>query len=202
MQNDMCCGGECGENVLPIIGQEIPEIHFEMFHQKAFKKTSFSEFRGKWMVLFFYPADFTFVCPTELEDLAHHYEEFQKMGVEVCGVSTDTVFTHKAWHDHSPAIAKVHYPLIADPTSLITRSFGVYIEEEGLARRGTFIIDPDGILQAYEVHANNIGRSVTELIRKIEAAQFVREHGGEVCPANWKPGAKTLTPGIELVGKI
>ncbi|MDQ5976458.1 MAG: hypothetical protein QG664_371 [Patescibacteria group bacterium] len=202
MQNDMCCGGGCDGNELPMIGQEVPNLHFEIFHQKGFKKTSLADFREKWLILFFYPADFTFVCPTELEDLAHHYEKFQAMGVEVCGVSTDTVFTHKAWHDHSKAIAQVTYPLIADPTGLLSRSFGVYIEEEGLARRGTFIIDPDGVLQAYEVHANNIGRSVDELIRKIEAAQFVREHGGEVCPANWKPGAKTLTPGVELVGKI
>lgn len=202
MQNDMCCGGGCGENELPLIGQKIPDLPFEMFHKNGFKKTSLAKFEGKWLILFFYPADFTFVCPTELEDLARHYEKLQALGVEICGVSTDTVFTHKAWFDHSKAISQVTYPLIADPTSIISRSFGVYIEEEGLARRGTFIIDPDGILQAYEVHANNIGRSVDELIRKIEAAQFVREHGGEVCPANWKPGEKTLTPGIELVGKI
>ncbi len=198
----MCCGGDSGENMLPIIGQEVPDIHFEMFHKKAFSSSNLEALRGKWAVLFFYPADFTFVCPTELEDLAENYAAFQKLDVEIYGVSTDTVFAHKAWHDHSPAIAKVEYPLVADPTATLARSFGVYIEEEGLARRGTFIIDPDGILQAYEVHANNIGRSATELIRKIEAAQFVREHGGEACPANWKPGKKSLTPGIELVGKI
>lgn len=202
MQNDMCCGGGCGENMTPMIGQMVPDFHFEMFHENQFKKSDMEAMRGKWAVLFFYPADFTFVCPTELEELAQNYAKFQELGVEIYGVSTDTVFTHKAWHDHSQAIAKVTYPLIADPTGTLTRSFGVYIEEEGLARRGTFIIDPDGILQAYEVHANNIGRSAAELIRKIEAAQFVREHGGEVCPANWKPGAKTLTPEIDLVGKI
>ena len=202
MQNDMCCGGGCNENMLPVIGQEVPNFGFEMFHENKFKKSDIEAMKGKWAVLFFYPADFTFVCPTELEELADNYAKFHEMGVEIYGVSTDTVFTHKAWHDHSHAIAKVSYPMIADPTGIITRSFGVYIEEEGLARRGTFIIDPDGVLQAYEVHANNIGRSAVELIRKIEAAQFVREHGGEVCPANWKPGAKTLTPGIELVGKI
>lgn len=202
MQNDMCCGGGCNENMLPIIGQEVPNFGFEMFHENKFKKSDMEAMKGKWAVLFFYPADFTFVCPTELEELADNYAKFQEMGVEIYSVSTDTVFTHKAWRDHSHAIAKVNYPMIADPTGIITRSFGVYIEEEGLARRGTFIIDPDGVLQAYEVHANNIGRSAAELIRKIEAAQFVREHGGEVCPANWKPGAKTLTPGVELVGKI
>ncbi len=202
MQNDMCCNDGYSENFLPLIGEEVPDLHFEMFHKNEFKKSNLAEFRGKWMVLFFYPADFTYVCPTELEDLARHYKEFQEMGVEICGVSTDKVFTHKAWHDHSPAIAQVTYPLIADPTNIMCRSFGVYIEEEGVARRGTFLIDPDGVLQAFEVHANNIGRSVDELLRKIKAAQFVREHGGEVCPANWKPGEKTLTPGIELVGKI
>lgn len=188
--------------MLPIIGQEVADFNFEMFHENKFKKSSISALKGKWAVLFFYPADFTFVCPTELEELAQNYAKFQELGVEVYGVSTDTVFTHKAWHDHSKAIAQVTYPLIADPTGTLTRSLGVYIEEEGLARRGTFIIDPDGVLQAYEVHSNNIGRSATELIRKIEAAQFVREHGGEVCPANWKPGAKTLTPGVDLVGQI
>ena len=202
MQTSMCCGGGCSENTLPLIGQEVADFELEIFHKKAFTKTSVSQIRGKWAVFFFYPADFTFVCPTELEELADNYVKFQEMGVEIYGISTDKIFTHKAWHDHSKAIAKVQYPLVADPTGIISRSFGVYIEESGESRRGTFIIDPDGILQAYEVHANNIGRSADELIRKIEAAQFVREHGGEVCPANWKPGAKTLTPGIELVGKI
>ena len=202
MQNDTCCGGGYSENILPLIGQEIPDLDFEMFHEKAFKKSTLASLQGKWSVLFFYPADFTYICPTELEDLADNYPRFQELGVEIYGISTDKVFTHKAWHDHSKAIAKVAYPLVADPTGAISRMFGVYIEESGEARRGTFVIDPDGILQAYEVHANNIGRSATELIRKIEAAQFVREHGGEVCPANWKPGSKTLTPGIDLVGKI
>ena len=202
MQTDMCCGGGCSENALPLIGQEVADFELEMFHKKAFKKMSVSQLRGKWAVFFFYPADFTFVCPTELEELADNYAKFQAMDVEIYGISTDKIFTHKAWHDHSQAIAKVHYPLVADPTGMLSRAFGVYIEESGESRRGTFIIDPDGVLQAYEVHANNIGRSAHELIRKIEAAQFVREHGGEVCPANWKPGAKTLTPGIELVGKI
>ncbi len=202
MSKDLCCSGNDYENALPIIGQEIPDFEFEMFLGNSFKKSNLANLRGTWSVLFFYPADFTFVCPTELADLADHYAKFQDMQVEIYGISTDTVYTHKAWHDHSKAIAKVTYPLIADPTGMLARTFGVYIEEEGLARRGTFIIDPDGVLQAYEVHANNIGRSANELIRKIEAAQFVREHGGEACPANWKPGQKTLTPGIELVGKI
>lgn len=190
-------------NNYPVIGQEIPDFEVEAYHEDQIKKIYLSGYKGKWMVLFFYPADFTFVCPTELEELADNYEKFKQMNVEVFGVSTDTVFVHKAWHDHSPAIKKVTYPMIADPTGDLTREFGVYIEEEGMARRGTFIVDPDGVLQAYEVHANNIGRSSKELLRKLQAAQFVREHGGvEVCPANWKPGEKSLKPGLELVGKI
>ncbi|MEI8103738.1 MAG: alkyl hydroperoxide reductase subunit C [Candidatus Moraniibacteriota bacterium] len=187
---------------MPVIGQAVADFEIEMFHEEQIKKTHLSDYRGKWLVLFFYPADFTFVCPTELQDLARRYEELKKLNTEVLSVSTDTVYTHKAWHDSSVAIKEVQYPMVADPTGELTREFGVYIEEEGMARRGTFIIDPDGVLQAYEVHANNIGRSADELLRKLEAAQFVREHGGEVCPANWKPGAKTLTPGLDLVGKI
>ena len=198
-----CCAGDfVGFSGVPVIGKEILDAEIEMYHEDQINKVHFSQYRGKWVVLFFYPADFTFVCPTELQELQEHYVEFQKMNTEVFGVSTDTVFAHKAWHDHSPAIKSVGYPMIADPTGNLTREFGVYIEEEGIARRGTFIIDPEGVLQAYEVHANNIGRSATELLRKLEAAQFVREHGGEVCPASWKPGAKTLTPGLDLVGKI
>ncbi len=189
-------------NRLPVIGQEIADFEIEMFHGGKIEKTHLSHYRGKWMVLFFYPADFTFVCPTELEELADMYEKFTEIGTEIFSVSTDTAFAHKAWHDTSRAIGKVTYPMIADPTGDLCREFGVYIEDEGLARRGTFVIDPDGVLQAYEVHANNIGRSADELLRKVHAAQFVREHGGEVCPAKWKPGEKTLTPGVELVGKI
>jgi len=161
-----------------------------------------SDYRGKWLVLFFYPADFTFVCPTELEDLADNYGKFRELDTEILSVSTDTVFVHKAWHDHSPAIGKVAYPMFADPTGELARALGVYLEDEGLALRGTFIIDPDGVLQSYEVNANNIGRSSDELLRKLRAAQFVREHDGEVCPAKWQPGEKTLRPGIDLVGKI
>ncbi len=202
-----CCQdqGYLPENIVPAIGQELPDFEITMYHEGEEKHSHFSHYRGKWMILVFYPADFTFVCPTELEDLAEHYAEFQKLDTEVFGVSTDTVFTHKAWHDHSTAIKKVKYPLIADPTGTLTRAFGVYIEEggdAGLARRGTFIIDPDGVLQTVEIHANNIGRDAKELLRKLQAAQFVRQHGGEVCPAKWKPGEKTLKPGMDLVGKI
>lgn len=207
-----CCGGGCGcdggddseydEGYGVEIGETVPDFDLKLYHKDKIVESLLSEYRGKWVVLFFYPADFTFVCPTELEDLADHYAEFQKLNTEILAVSTDTVYTHKAWHDHSKAIAKVQFPMVADRTGELTQEFGVFIEEEGNARRGTFIIDPDGVLQAYEVNSNNIGRSATELLRKLQAAQFVREHGGEVCPANWKPGAKTLKPGLDLVGKI
>ncbi len=189
-------------NKHPVIGETVTDLAFEAFHENKIKKMKLSDFRGKWIIVFFYPADFTFVCPTELEDLADHYAEFKRLNTEVLSVSTDTVFVHKAWHDNSPAIKKITFPMVADPTSAISREYGVYIPAEGLALRGTFIIDPEGVLKAYEVHDNSIGRSATELIRKLEAAQYVREHGGEVCPANWKPGAKTLKPGLDLVGKI
>jgi peroxiredoxin len=206
MYQDSCCGGDSySSNMHPVIGQPIPDFEVDIYHQNAFRKAHLSDFKGKWAVFFFYPADFTFICPTELEEMAAHYEQFQKLNAEILSVSTDTKFTHKAWHDHSPAIKKISFPMVADPAGDLAKSLGVYIEEgedRGLALRGSFIIDPDGILQAYEVHANNVGRSASELLRKLEAAVFVREHGGEVCPANWKPGAKTLKPGIDLVGKI
>lgn len=205
MYQDTCCGGGCGTSERVAIGQSVPDFTFDIYHEEKFRTAHFSDYKGKWVVFFFYPADFTFICPTELEEMAAHYEQFQKLNAEVLSVSTDTKFTHKAWHDHSPAIKKITYPMVADPTGDLARSFGVYIEEgedRGLARRGSFLVDPDGILQAYEIHANNIGRSAAELLRKLEAAVFVREHGGEVCPANWKPGGKTLKPGIDLVGKI
>ncbi|MDH4035632.1 MAG: redoxin domain-containing protein [candidate division Zixibacteria bacterium] len=165
-------------------------------------RVNLNDHRGKWVVLFFYPADFTFVCPTELGDLADKYETFQELGAEILVASTDTVFVHKAWHDSSETIGKIKFPMLADPTGRLSREYGVMIEEDGLALRGTFIIDPDGIVKSYEVNDNSIGRSSDELIRKLQAAKFVREHGGEVCPMNWKPGAETLKPGLDLVGKL
>jgi peroxiredoxin (alkyl hydroperoxide reductase subunit C) len=206
MYQDSCCGeGSCSSPEALVIGQQAPYFEAATYHKNTFGTISSPEMKGKWTILFFYPADFTFVCPTELEEMANNYEAFQKLNAEVISVSTDTKFTHKAWHDNSPAIKKINYPMAADPAGDIAKSYGVYIEEgddRGLALRGSFIIDPDGVLQAYEIHANNIGRSATELLRKLEAAVFVREHGGEVCPANWKKGDKTLTPSIDLVGKI
>jgi peroxiredoxin len=153
-------------------------------------------------VVFFYPADFTFVCPTELGDLADNYAEFQKLGVEIYGVSTDTHFTHKAWHDTSETIGKINYPLVADPTGIVSRNFDVMIEAVGLADRGTFVIDPDGVIQLVEVNAGGIGRNAAELLRKVKAAQYVRSHPNEVCPAKWEEGDDTLAPGLDLVGKI
>ena len=184
------------------IGEKVPDFVIEAYHNETFKKLKLTDYKGKWVALVFYPADFTFICPTELAELAEKYSEFQKIGAEVLSSSTDTTFVHKAWHDSSPMIKTIKYPMLADPTGNLAKIFGTYIEDEGLSLRGSFVIDPDGILVAFEIHANNIGRSAEELLRKVQAAKFVRENGGEVCPANWKPGKKTLKPGIELVGKL
>lgn len=184
------------------IGQPIPDFTVEAYQDDEIKKIKFSNYRGKWMLLVFYPADFTFVCPTELTELADHYEEFKKNDTEILGISTDTVYVHKAWHDQSPAIKKVTYPMIADPSGKLCRAFNTYLEEEGVSLRGSFVVDPDGILKALEIHDNSIGRSAKELLRKCQAAKYVREHSGEACPASWEPGKDTLHPGLDLVGKI
>jgi peroxiredoxin (alkyl hydroperoxide reductase subunit C) len=184
------------------IDTRIPDFKAQAYHNHEFRTVTRKDLLGKWSVLFFYPADFTFVCPTELGDLADKYEQLQKMGVEVYSVSTDTHFTHKAWHDTSDTIKKIKFPMLADPTGFLARTFGVYIEEEGLAYRGSFVLDPDGVVKIVEVNDNGIGRNADELVRKIQAAQFVAAHPGEVCPAKWKPGAATLKPGLDLVGKI
>lgn len=184
------------------IGQKIPDFELQAFHNEDTKKVRLTELKGKWVVLIFYPADFTFVCPTELEEAAMLYPEFQKLNAELLSCSTDTVFVHKAWHDHSPAIKKITFPMLADPTGKLCKELGTYIDEEGLSLRGSFIFDPEGILKAYEMHDNSIGRSAQELLRKLQAAIYVREHKGEVCPASWVPGKKTLKPGLDLVGKI
>ena len=184
------------------IGQKVQDFTLDAYQNERFSKFTLSEQKGKWLVVIFYPADFTFVCPTELEDAAELYEDFKKSGAEVVSISTDTHFTHKAWHDESPAIKKIKFPMLGDPTGKVTREFGVYIDDEGLALRGTFIIDPDGVLKAYEVNDNSIGRSAAETLRKLNAAIYVNTHDGEVCPAKWVPGQKTLRPGIDLVGKI
>jgi peroxiredoxin len=189
-------------NLVPLIGMALPDIELKAYHEDKEKLVRLSDFKGKWVALMFYPADFTFICPTELEEAAILYPMFQEIGAEVLSVSCDTVYTHKAWHDQSPAIKKINFPMLADPAAKLARALGCYLEDEGLALRASFVIDPDGLIKAYEVHHNDIGRSGEELLRKVQAAQFVREHGGEVCPAKWHPGAKTLRPGMDLVGKI
>ena len=186
-----------------IIGSTVKPFTATAFQAgKDFFPVSEKDLAGKWAVFFFYPADFTFVCPTELEDLADKYDELQKMGVEVYSVSTDTHFSHKAWHDTSPAIGKIKYTMVGDPTGVISNNFEVMREGQGLADRGTFVIDPDGVIQAMEVTAEGIGREASDLVRKVKAAQYVAAHPGEVCPAKWKEGEKTLKPSLDLVGKI
>ena len=185
-----------------LINTEVKPFKATAFQNGTFETVTEADLKGKWSVVFFYPADFTFVCPTELGDLADNYAEFQRMGVEIYAVSTDTHFTHKAWHDTSETIGKIRYPMIGDPTGTITRNFGVMIEEEGLALRGTFLISPEGLIKTAEVHDNGIGRDASELLRKVKAAQYVAKHPGQVCPAKWQEGAATLTPSLDLVGKI
>jgi len=185
-----------------IINSKIIDFKVQAYHNNAFKTVTQEDLKGKWSIFFFYPADFTFVCPTELGDMADKYAELQKMGVEVYSVSTDTHFVHKAWHDASETIKKIKYPMLADPTGLLTRAFGVHIEEAGLAYRGTFVVNPEGLIKLAEIHDNGIGRNADELLRKVQAAQFVASHPNEVCPAKWKPGSDTLKPGLDLVGKI
>lgn len=184
------------------IGEKVPNFQFDVYHDNQFKTMSIDDFKGKWLVLLFYPADFTFVCPTELEEAADFYPEFQKAGAELVSFSTDTKYTHLAWHDTSKAIGKIKYPMGADPTGTICKAFGTYIDEAGLSLRGTFIIDPDGVLKTIDIHDNSIGRSSKEILRRVKAADYVRKNPAEVCPASWEPGAETLKPSEDLVGKI
>lgn len=185
------------------IGDTVPEdISFDIYHEDEEKKMSFKDLRGKWAIIFFYPADFSFVCPTELGELAQNYEAFKKEGAEIVSVSTDTVYVHKAWHDDSETIKKIMFPMAADPSHELADLFDVLIPEEGLALRGTFIINPEGVVKAIEINDNSIGRSARELLRKLKAAKYVSLHDGQVCPASWDEGDDTLTPGMDLVGKI
>ena len=186
---------------MSLIGKKINEFKATAYQNGEFINVTSDSLRGKWSVVVFYPADFTFICPTELEDLAEHYEKFKAEGCEVYSVSTDTHFVHKAWHDTSERIKKIQFPMVADPTGKISREFEVLVEEEGLALRGSFVINPEGVIVAYEVHDMGIGREASELLRKLQAAKFVAEHG-EVCPAKWQPGKETLKPSIDLVGKL
>ena len=187
---------------MALIGTEIKPFEATAFKSGEFVQVSDADLKGKWSVVFFYPADFTFVCPTELGDMADHYAELKAMGVEVFSVSTDTHFTHKAWHDSSETIGKIDYYMVGDPTGTITTNFKVMREGQGLADRGTFVIDPDGIIQVMEVTCEGVGRNAAELVRKVKAAQYVRNHPGEVCPAKWEEGEDTLAPSLDLVGKI
>ena len=184
------------------INEKAPDFTEDAFVNGEMKKIRLGDYKGKWVILFFYPADFTFVCPTELGELATHYEEIKNLGAEVISVSTDTAFVHKAWHDQSDTIKHIKFPMLADPTRKVCEAYNTLIEEEGLSLRATYIIDPEGFVKAFEFHNNDIGRSVHELIRKIQAAKFVAENKGQVCPMNWKPGTKSLKPSLSLIGKI
>lgn len=188
--------------VMGLIGTHILPFKVNGYKNGEFVEVSDNDVLGKWAIFFFYPADFSFVCPTELEDLANHYEDLQKLGVEVYSVSTDTHFVHKAWHDDSKAIAKVKYTMLGDPNGALSKNFNALNEESGLAHRATFLVDPQGNIQFYEMTADGIGRNADEMLRKVKAAQFIASHPGEVCPAKWEQGEETLAPSIDLVGKI
>lgn len=189
-------------NYYPIVGQEAPDFSAEAYHDKKIKKINSYDYRNSWLVLFFYPGDFTFVCPTELSDLAEKYKEIKEIGAEILAISTDSVYVHKAWHDFSPSISSIEYPILSDKSGDISRDYMVYDEEAGVSMRGTFIIDPDGILRSVEISDASVGRSGDELIRKLKASKFTYENGDQVCPANWQPDGKTLKPVLDLVGKI
>ena len=185
-----------------LIGKELIDFEVQAYHEGDFKTVTKEDVLGKWGVFFFYPADFTFVCPTELADVADNYEEFKKIGCEIYSVSEDTHFVHKAWADTTDTIKGLPYPMLGDPAGVLAKFFGVLVKEEGQALRGTFVVDPDGVIKVYEIHDMGIGRNAEELLRKVQAAQCVREHGDQVCPAKWKPGEDTLTPSIDFVGKL
>ena len=187
---------------MALINTTIKPFTAEAYKNGKFLTVTDADVAGKWAIFFFYPADFTFVCPTELEDLADHYAEFQKLGVEIYSVSTDTHFSHKAWHDSSPAIGKIEYTMLGDPSGLVTNNFDAMRPGVGLADRATFLVDPDGVIQFTETTSEGIGRNAAELLRKVKAAQYVRSHPGEVCPAKWEEGEATLAPSLDLVGKI
>ncbi|SNC73723.1 peroxiredoxin (alkyl hydroperoxide reductase subunit C) [Kytococcus aerolatus] len=187
---------------MSLINTTIKPFQATAYVNGEFKDYSDADIQGKWAIFFFYPADFTFVCPTELGDLADHYEELKGLGVEVFGVSTDTHFTHKAWHTSSETVGKVNYPMLGDPTHQISNNFEILRQDEGVANRGTFLVDPDGVIQFTEVTSEGIGRNAAELVRKVKAAQYVRNNPGQVCPAKWEEGGETLEPSLDLVGKI
>ena len=187
---------------MSLIGKELLDFNVQAYVNGDFKEVTKNDILGKWSVFVFYPADFTFVCPTELGDLADHYEKFKAAGIDIYSVSTDTHFVHKAWHDASDTIKRIQYTMIGDPTAALAKDFEVYIKDEGMALRGSFVVNPEAKIVSYEVNSNNIGREASELLRKAQAAQFVAAHGDQVCPAKWRPGAETLKPSLDLVGKL
>ncbi|PJK10071.1 peroxiredoxin [Lysobacteraceae bacterium NML120232] len=187
---------------MSLINTEVQPFKANAFKNGEFITLTEADLKGKWSVLIFMPAAFTFNCPTEIEDAADNYAEFEKAGAQVFIVTTDTHFSHKVWHETSPAVGKAKFALVGDPTHALSKAFDVLIPEEGLALRGTFIINPEGVIKTMEVHDNAIARDVTETVRKLQAAQYVASHNGEVCPAKWKEGQKTLKPSLDLVGKI
>ena len=191
-----------GNKYMSLINKQIENFKVQAYHDGEFKEVTLEDVKGKWSVFFFYPADFSFVCPTELADIQDHYEEFKSMNCEIYSVSTDTHFVHKAWADATDTIGKIKYPMLADAAHVLSKQFGVLVEEDGIALRGTFIVNPEGQIKAYEIHDMGIGRNAEELVRKVQAAQFVAEHGDKVCPAKWTPGEETLEPSLDLVGKI
>ncbi len=187
---------------MSLVGKGIEPFKAEAYLKGEFTTITDDDLKGHWSVVMFYPADFSFVCPTELEDLQDQYETLQSLGVEVYSVSEDTHFVHKAWHDESEAVGKLQYAMIGDPSHQLARMFDVLDEDAGLAQRGTFILDDNGVVQSMEINADGIGRNAAEYIDRIKAGQYVESHPGEVCPAKWKQGEKTLTPGLDLVGKL
>jgi peroxiredoxin (alkyl hydroperoxide reductase subunit C) len=187
---------------MSIINTQLQPFKVQAYHNGKFVEVTDQSIRGKWSVFVFMPAAFTFNCPTEVEDAAENYHMFQSLGAEVYVVTTDTHFAHKVWHETSPAVKKAKFPLVGDPAHVLARMFGVLIEEEGLALRGTFVVNPDGVVKTAEIHDNAIARDVKETLRKLQAAQYVAKNPGEVCPAKWKEGARTIAPSLDLVGKI
>ena len=187
---------------MSFINKAVKDFRVQAYHAGEFKEISLNDIKGKWSIFFFYPSDFSFVCPTELVDVQDHYETLKEINCEVYSVSTDSHFVHKAWADATDTIAKIEYPMLADPSQALSKQFGVLVEPEGVALRGTFIVNPDGIIKVYKINDMGIGRNAEELVRKVQAAQFVEAHGDKVCPAKWNPGEETLEPSLDLVGKI
>ena len=189
---------------MPSIGHAFPDFTLDTYHplDGSRKDVTRAAFSGKWLVVFFYPADFTFVCPTELRDLARKYVDVQALGAEVLAVSTDTVYTHKAWVETEVLLKDVHFPLAADHAGVFARTLGILNETTGIADRGVYIVDPDGTLQSAEVVAENIGRSASEIVRKLRALVYVRNNPGHACPVSWDTDGKDLVPDLKISGKV